>query len=65
LIAAWYEARTPDEEKAVARKLNRLAFDHAIYAPLGHFLQLQAWRTSLTGVGQGPLPFFWGVSKTA
>ena len=63
-IVAWYDARTPDEEKAVARRLNRLAFDHAIYAPLGHFLQLQAWRTSLAGVGRGPLPFFWGVSKT-
>jgi peptide/nickel transport system substrate-binding protein len=63
-VAAWFEAKTPDEEKAVARRLNKLAFDHAIYAPLGHFLQIQAWRTSLAGVTQGPLPFFWGVSKT-
>jgi peptide/nickel transport system substrate-binding protein len=64
-IAAWFDAGTPDEEKAIARRLNRLAFDHALYAPLGQFLQLQAWRTSLAGVGPGPLPFFWGVSKTA
>ena len=63
-VAAWFEAKAPDEEKAVARRLNKLAFDHAIYAPLGHFLQIQAWRTSLAGVTQGPLPFFWGVSKT-
>ena len=64
-VAAWFDAGTPEEERAVARRLNRLAFDHAIYAPLGSFLQLQAWRTSLTGVGQAPLPLFWGVAKTA
>ena len=23
-----------------------------------------AWRKTLTGVTQGPMPFFWGVSKT-
>jgi peptide/nickel transport system substrate-binding protein len=63
--AAWFDATTPDQEQALARKVNRLAFDHAIYAPLGQFLQPQAWRTSLAGVGQGPLPFFWGVCKTA
>jgi hypothetical protein len=28
--------------------------EHAIYAPLGVFLQQQAWRTSVTGVTQGP-----------
>ena len=40
-----------------------VALEHAIYAPLGVYLQQQAWRTSVTGVTQGPLPFFWGVSK--
>jgi peptide/nickel transport system substrate-binding protein len=62
-VAAWYEAKTFDEEKAVVRRLNKVALDHAIYAPLGVFLQQQAWRTSVAGVTQGPLPFFWGVSK--
>src|SRR5262249_41069733 len=51
--------------QAIARKLNRLAFDHGLYAPLGQFLQLQAWRTSLAGVTQRPLAFCRGVSKTA
>jgi peptide/nickel transport system substrate-binding protein len=63
-VAAWYEAKTLDEEKAVVGRLNKVALEHAIYAPLGVFLQYQAWRTSITGVTQGPLPFFWGVSKT-
>jgi peptide/nickel transport system substrate-binding protein len=36
-----------------------------VYAPLGFFLRYQAWHKNITGVGQGPLPFFWGVSKAA
>jgi peptide/nickel transport system substrate-binding protein len=64
-IAAWFDTQTLDEEKAIARRLNRLAFDHAIYAPLGQYQQMHAWRTNLAGVTRAPLPLFWGVSKTA
>jgi peptide/nickel transport system substrate-binding protein len=48
----------------VARRLNKIALENAIYAPLGVFLQHQAWRRNVSGVAQGPLPFFWNVSKT-
>src|SRR5262249_8744780 len=34
-IAAWYDATSLDEEKMVARRLNRLAVDHVLFAPLG------------------------------
>jgi peptide/nickel transport system substrate-binding protein len=63
-VAAWYEAKTLEEEQAITRRLNKAALDNAIYAPLGVFLQHQAWRKNVTGVAQGPLPFFWGVNKT-
>src|SRR5580704_11882572 len=63
-VAAWYEAKTLEEEKVITRRLNKAALDNAIYAPLGVFLQYQAWRKNVTGVAQGPLPFFWGVNKT-
>jgi peptide/nickel transport system substrate-binding protein len=63
-IAAWFDAETLDEEKTVARRLNKAALDHVVYAPLGFFLQYQAWRKNVTGIVQGPLPFFWGVSKS-
>jgi peptide/nickel transport system substrate-binding protein len=29
-----------------------------VFAPLGVFLQYQAWRKNVTGIVQGPLPFF-------
>jgi peptide/nickel transport system substrate-binding protein len=63
-IAAWFEATSLEEERAAARPLNRAFLDYVVYAPLGWYLRHYAWRRSLTGVTQGPLPFFWGVSKT-
>ena len=63
-VAAWFEAKTLDEEKKIVRQLNKAALDHVVYAPLGFWLMHQAWRKNVTGIVQGPLPFFWGVSKT-
>jgi peptide/nickel transport system substrate-binding protein len=63
-IAAWYEARNPEEEKAVVRRLNKAALDNVVYAPLGFYLRHQAWHKNVAGIVQGPLPFCWGVSKT-
>jgi peptide/nickel transport system substrate-binding protein len=64
-VAAWFEAKTLDEEKAAIRKLNKAALESVVYAPTGFFLQYQAWRRNVAGIVKGPLPFFWGVSKSA
>jgi peptide/nickel transport system substrate-binding protein len=64
-VAAWFEATTLDDEKAAARRSNRAALDYVTAAPLGFYLRHYAWRKNVAGVSQGPLPFFWGVSKTA
>jgi peptide/nickel transport system substrate-binding protein len=63
-VAAWFDAKTLEEEKDIARRLNKAALEHVSYAPLGFYLRHYAWRKTLSGVAQGPLPFFWGVSKT-
>jgi peptide/nickel transport system substrate-binding protein len=64
-VTAWYEAKNLDEEKAAARRLNKAALEDVIYAPTGFFLSYTAWRKNVSGIAKGPLPFFWGVSKTA
>jgi peptide/nickel transport system substrate-binding protein len=64
-VTAWFDAKTLDEEKTIVRRLNKAALDHVVYAPLGFFLQHQAWRKNVTGIVQAPMPLFWGVSKTA
>jgi len=64
-VAAWYEAKTLDEEKAAVRRLNKAALEAVVYAPTGFFLEYQAWRRNVNGIVKGPLPFFWEVSKAA
>ena len=64
-IANWFEAKSLDEEQAAMRRLNKAALDGVVFAPTGFFLGYQAWRKAVSGVTKGPLPFFWGVSKTA
>jgi peptide/nickel transport system substrate-binding protein len=64
-IAAWYDAKSLDEEKTIARRLNRLAVDYVLYAPLGMLMRHYAWRKNVSGIVQAPLPLFWCVSKTA
>jgi peptide/nickel transport system substrate-binding protein len=64
-IAAWYDANSFAEEQAAARRLNRAALDHVVYAPLGSYRTHQAWRKNVTGIARGPLPFFWDVGKAA
>ena len=64
-VAAWYDANKFDDEKAAVRRLNKAALDFVVYAPVGFHLLHQVWRKNVTGIVQGPLPFFWGVSKAA
>ncbi len=64
-VTNWFDAKNLDEEKAAIARLNKAAMDNAVYAPTGLFLAYQAWRKNVEGVVKGPLPFFWGVSKSA
>jgi peptide/nickel transport system substrate-binding protein len=64
-VEAWYAATSIDDEKRIARRLNKAAFDHVVYAPLGMSVRHFACRKNLAGVGRGPIPLPWGVSKTA
>jgi peptide/nickel transport system substrate-binding protein len=63
-LANWFDPDNTEEELAIARRLNRAALDEVVAAPLGFFLSHQAWRDTLSGITQGPLPFFWGVTKS-
>jgi peptide/nickel transport system substrate-binding protein len=62
-VAAWFAAKNLGEEKAAVARLNKAAMDDVIYVPTGFYYGYQAWRTTLSGIIKGPLPFFWGVSK--
>ncbi|MBL6079814.1 ABC transporter substrate-binding protein [Belnapia sp. T18] len=63
-VANWFDAPDLAAEKAVIARLNKAALDNVVYAPTGFFLGYQAWRANVSGIAKGPLPFFWGVSKS-
>jgi peptide/nickel transport system substrate-binding protein len=59
----YARASTDEEKKVAATALQALAYDEAMYAPLGQFTAPAAWTNKLTGVLDGPAPFFWNISK--
>jgi peptide/nickel transport system substrate-binding protein len=63
-LSAWYDAKNLSEEKAIIARVNKLAMDHVVYIPTGFYYSYQAWRSNISGIVNGPLPWFWGVKKT-
>jgi peptide/nickel transport system substrate-binding protein len=59
----YARASTDEEKKVAATALQALAYDEAMYAPLGQFTAPAAWTNKLTGVLDGPAPFFWNISN--
>lgn len=57
------EAKTPDEQKAVAAKIQQRVYDEVAYIPLGTYYIPALYRTSLSGLLQGPAPLFWNIKK--
>jgi peptide/nickel transport system substrate-binding protein len=64
-ITEWFDAKNVDEEKKSMVNMNKAAMKDAVFAPTGFFLAYQAWRSNISGVVKGPLPFFWDVEKKA
>ena len=42
---------------------NKAAMDDVVYIPTGFYKGFQAWRSNISGVVGGPIPFFWDVKK--
>ena len=62
-LAAWYDAKTIDDEKAIMARVNKASMENVTYIPTGFYLGYQAWRANLSGITNGPLPWFSGVKK--
>ena len=60
----WFVAPDIAAEKAAVAEMNTAAMRHMTYAPTGFYKTYQAWRSNVSGVVGGPIPFFWGVSKS-
>jgi peptide/nickel transport system substrate-binding protein len=60
----WFAASTAGEEREACEAINRAAMVSLPFVPTGFYRAYQAWRGNVNGIVAGPLPWFWGVSKT-
>jgi peptide/nickel transport system substrate-binding protein len=61
---AWFEAPTEAEQKRICEEMQLVAFEELPYVPTGQFFIPFAFRRTVTGILQGPLPLFWNVART-
>lgn len=64
LRTKYSKAPDADARKDIAQKIQGRAYEQAMFVPLGQYHTVNGWRTSLTGVLEGPTPYFWGVDKS-
>jgi peptide/nickel transport system substrate-binding protein len=56
-------ARTEEERKRIAERVQVRAMDLAVFVPLGEFQLVMAARRSVTGAVPGFFPVFWNLEK--
>ncbi|WP_426959828.1 ABC transporter substrate-binding protein [Muricoccus radiodurans] len=62
---AWFDAPDEAAQKAIARRMQALAFEHPPFIPLGTYFVPHAYRTRLSGIVPAPSTVFWNVRKAA
>ncbi|WP_244644479.1 ABC transporter substrate-binding protein [Azorhizobium oxalatiphilum] len=60
---AFAGAKTLEEQKALATKIQERAYDEVAYVPLGTYTVPALHRTSISGILTGPAPVFWNMKK--
>ncbi len=60
---AWFNAPNLDDEKRIARDMQRLMWQELPFIPLGQVLPMQAFRRNLEGVIRGGPAMFWNVRR--
>jgi peptide/nickel transport system substrate-binding protein len=62
---AYSRSLSAEEQKKIATDIQKQVYDQVTYVLLGQYRVVNAWRTSLTGVLDGPAtPVFWNVDKS-
>jgi peptide/nickel transport system substrate-binding protein len=53
----------PEKQKALAEQIQARALEVGTHAYVGQWYQPLAFRNALSGVLEGPVPFFWNIEK--
>ena len=59
----WLDAPELEQRKAIARQMQRLAFEEVPYIPTGQHFNPTAYRASLQDMVPASFPIFWGLRK--
>ena len=63
LRMAYATAATLEEQQSLSAEIQQVAYEEGVYAPIGQYFIPSAWSASLEGVSEGPVPYFWGITK--
>lgn len=56
-------ARTEDKRKAIAEQIQTTMLEEGVTVPLGQITTASAYRSTLSGVLEAPVPIFWNIKK--
>ena len=60
---AYARATDPAEQKRIAEEVQERAYEIVTHLPLGQYVEPVAYRNTLSGVLDAPVPLFWNVRK--
>jgi peptide/nickel transport system substrate-binding protein len=63
LRTSYATAATLEEQQVLATEIQKIAYEKAVYAPIGQYFVPSAWSNNLEGVLDAPAPLFWNISK--
>ncbi len=63
LRTAWIDSTDQAERARLAHDLQAEGLEEVVYAPLGRYFQMTAWRKNLTGMLKTTTPVFWNMKK--
>ena len=63
LRAAWFAAADDARRRDIADAIQQRAFEFVPYIPTGQLIGRRAFRKTLAGVIDAPLPFLWNIEK--
>jgi len=63
LHKAWFAAAAETQRHDLAEKIQRRAFEIGLYLPIGQFIARRAFRNSLGGIPDSPIPVLWNIEK--
>jgi peptide/nickel transport system substrate-binding protein len=63
LRKAWFAADDEAQRRDLADKIQRRAFKIGLYLPTGQYVARSAFRNSLSGIPDSPIPVLWNIEK--